>query len=289
MQWYKHDANATTDDKLRKIILRHGAEGYAIFFHCIELITGDITKENVTFELKHDAEIIADNLKIRGTAEEAAIDKVNRIMKDLIDLGLFTQIDDRIFCLKLAKRLDNSIIKSPQLQEIKKTMKDNSNLPVVVKDCPGQSGLDKIREDKKRIDKKRVFKAPTREDVKNYISEKEYVINPDTFFDFYNENDWHDGNNNKVKNWKGKVVTWNSRELKNNPNAIPFKFPKIAPSKKKQTLLSVLSKMEADLIMETNTSKDMDYSEEIRKSSIERVNNLTEAIAGIKKDLEGME
>jgi hypothetical protein len=264
MQWYKHDANATTDDKLRKIILRHGAEGYAIFFHCIELITGDITKENVTFELKHDAEIIADNLKIRGTAEEATIDKVNRIMKDLIDLGLFTQIDDRIFCLKLAKRLDNSIIKSPQLQEIKKTMKDNSNLPVVVKDCPGQSGLDKIREDKKRIDKKRVF-------------------------NFYNENDWHDGNNNKVKNWKGKVVTWNSRELKNNPNAIPFKLPKIAPSKKKQNLLSILSKMEADLIMETNTSKDMDYSEEIRKSSIERVNNLTEAIAGIKNDLEGME
>jgi hypothetical protein len=242
MIWYKHDANATTDDKLKKIILRHGAEGYAIFFHCLELITGDITKENVTFELKHDAEIIADNLKIKSTPEEAAIDKVNRIMKDIIDLGLFEMQGDRITCMKLAKRLDNSIIKSPQLQQVKKNMKSECT-DLVVRDDPGNSRPEKIREDKKREEKNRVFKAPTKDEVQQYVLSKNYVIDPDTFFDFYNENEWHDGNNKPVKNWKGKVVTWNSRELKSNPNALPYEPPQKPLSASEQHRAIINSKL----------------------------------------------
>ena len=60
MKWFQHDTDSTQDAKIRKLILRHGAEGYAVYFHCLELIAGTITKSNINFELEHDAEIIAD-------------------------------------------------------------------------------------------------------------------------------------------------------------------------------------------------------------------------------------
>ena len=77
MKWFKHDANASTDAKIKKLIIRHGAEGYAVYFHCLELIVSDLEDTNVTFELEHDSEIIADNLKIRSEQGISAIDKVN--------------------------------------------------------------------------------------------------------------------------------------------------------------------------------------------------------------------
>ncbi len=144
MKWFQHDTDALYDAKIKKLIFRHGAIGYAVYFHCIELIAGTITKNNINFELEHDAEIIADNLKIQGDQQESAIDKVNRIMKDIINLGLFECIDNRIFCYKLASRLDNTVSRSPQINEIKKITTEtlrSCNVP------------DKIREDKIKSDK----------------------------------------------------------------------------------------------------------------------------------------
>ena len=109
MKWFKHDSDASSDAKIKKLIIRHGAPGYAIYFHCIELITGDISESNLTFELEHDSEIIADNLKIKGDAHKSGIETTEEIMKTIIDLGLFQEIDNRVFCLKLAKRLDTSM------------------------------------------------------------------------------------------------------------------------------------------------------------------------------------
>ena len=32
MKWFKHDTDASNDAKLKKLILKYGAEGYAIYF-----------------------------------------------------------------------------------------------------------------------------------------------------------------------------------------------------------------------------------------------------------------
>jgi hypothetical protein len=119
MKWFQHDTNASHDAKIKKLILRHGAVGYAVYFHCLELIAGDLTQNNITFELEHDSEIIADNLKINGNAEEAGIDIVNRILKTIIDLQLFTHDNGKVFCYKLATRLDNTISRNAEINKIK--------------------------------------------------------------------------------------------------------------------------------------------------------------------------
>ena len=108
MKWFKHDSDALTDSKVKKLILKHGAVGYAVYFHCLELIASCVTETNINFELEHDAEIIADDLKINGNGTESGAQIVEKIMRTIIDLNLFEESNGHIFCMKLLKRLDSS-------------------------------------------------------------------------------------------------------------------------------------------------------------------------------------
>ena len=131
MDWFKHDTKASFDAKVKKLIIRHGAVGYAVYFHCLELIMADVSKTNITFELEHDSEIIADNLKIIGTNNEAGVDIVNRIMRTIIELNLFECSQNRIFCLKLLDRLDSSMTSNSKFRakitELKDLRDKNTN------------------------------------------------------------------------------------------------------------------------------------------------------------------
>ena len=59
MKWVKHDTDANQDAKLQNVLLDYGLEGYGLYWYCIELIAGKVDKDNITFELEHDARIIA--------------------------------------------------------------------------------------------------------------------------------------------------------------------------------------------------------------------------------------
>lgn len=128
MQWFKHDTDASNDAKIRKLIMKHGAVGYAVYFHCLELAMADVGESNITFELEHDAEIIADNLKISGNSTEAGVDIVNSIMRTIIDLNLFQSSSGKIFCLKLLTRLDSSMTSNSIFRKKIKEAKENAPL-----------------------------------------------------------------------------------------------------------------------------------------------------------------
>jgi hypothetical protein len=59
MRWFKHDADANADAKLKKVRIKYGMQGYGLYWYCLELIAGNVDVDNITFELEHDAEIIA--------------------------------------------------------------------------------------------------------------------------------------------------------------------------------------------------------------------------------------
>lgn len=125
MNWFKHDTDSTQDAKIKKLLIRYGAVGYAIYFHCLELIAAEICETNLTFELEHDSEIIADNLHIKGTAEKSGIEIVQEIMRFIVSIGLFTCSNDRIFCYKLLKRLDSSMTSNPAFRKMISDAKRN--------------------------------------------------------------------------------------------------------------------------------------------------------------------
>jgi len=154
MKWYKHDTDAFSDAKIRKLIMKYGAEGYAIYFHCIELIAGNISETNITFELEHDAEIIADNLKIRGSQDKSPIETVNEIMLYIIELGLFDESEGKIFCFKLLNRLDTSMTSSPKFRALISKAKESHDV-VMTESC--KTRLDKTRLDKNILDEPEIY------------------------------------------------------------------------------------------------------------------------------------
>lgn len=116
MHWYQHDSNANMDAKLQEVLLDYGLEGYGLYWYCLELIVSKVDKDNVTFELEHDCRMIAKNT---GSTPQ----KVQEMMQKMVQLGLFEQSDGVITCLKVAKRLNQSMTSNPKMREILSNIK----------------------------------------------------------------------------------------------------------------------------------------------------------------------
>jgi len=163
MKWYKHDTDASSDAKIKKLLLRYGATGYAVYFHCLELIVAAVDENRITFELEHDSEIIADNLKIVGNASESGMEIVEKIMRYIVELKLFENHDGRITCMKVLKRLDQSMTSNAQMRRIIAGAKE-SNGKIMIESGPHHDSVMiescKSRGDETRGDEKEKKRAP---------------------------------------------------------------------------------------------------------------------------------
>lgn len=117
MLWYQHDSNANMDAKLQEVLLDYGLEGYGLYWYCLELIVSKVDKDNVTFELEHDCRMIAKNTG-------STVQKVQEMMQSMVRLGLFEQSEGAITCLKVAKRLNQSMTSNPKMREILSNIKE---------------------------------------------------------------------------------------------------------------------------------------------------------------------
>ena len=178
MQWFKHDSNTTMDFKIRKLIIKYGAIGYAIYFHCLELIAGSINENNITFELEHDSEIIADDLRIKGTTAQSGVDLVQEIMRYMVKLDLFEESNGHIFCFKLLKRLDTSMTSNQKLRDLITKAKNQENYKQIQKhdkvmiesNDNHDTSHDGVMQDQNRIDNTKLDKK-TLDNTNNNCSE----------------------------------------------------------------------------------------------------------------------
>lgn len=112
MKWFKHSGSAMREAAIERLIMEFGIEGYGLYFACIEIIVGNLDSDNITFELEHDAELIANKFRMDTL-------KVERIMHRCIELGLFELADSgRISCLKIARMVDGTFSKNAQIKKI---------------------------------------------------------------------------------------------------------------------------------------------------------------------------
>ncbi|MFR9506168.1 MAG: DUF6291 domain-containing protein [Rikenellaceae bacterium] len=77
--------------------------------------------------------------------------------------------------------------------------------------------IDKDKENIKRTAKR--FTPPTLDEVRDYITQKGYTINSQSFIDYYTSNGWRVGKN-PMKNWKAAVSSWNSRDDSNRASTV---------------------------------------------------------------------
>ncbi|AOQ26688.1 hypothetical protein [Vibrio phage 2E1] len=142
MKWIQHDTDANQDAKLQNVLLDYGLEGYGLYWYCMELIAGKVDANNITFELEHDARVIARNT---GSTPQ----KVEEMMRYFVNIGLFENSNNTITCLKLAKRLTQSMTSNPQMREIIKNFKGHDEV---------MTKSDEVMQDKIRLEEKRVDK-----------------------------------------------------------------------------------------------------------------------------------
>jgi hypothetical protein len=223
LNWYKHDTDATQDAKVKKLIIRYGPIGYAIYFHCLELIAAEISEQNLTFELEHDSEIIADNLHIKGTSDKSGRDIVEEVMRYIIELELFEESSGRIFCFKLLKRLDASMTSNVKFRSMMIEAK-KSHDTIMIPSCQHHDTImqDKIRLNENTLDENikdnsddkssththhQRFKIPTVEEVKEYCEERKNGVDPGRFIDFYSSKGWLVGKS-PMKDWRAAVRNW---------------------------------------------------------------------------------
>lgn len=178
MKWFKHDTTSLINAKIEKLIMKYGIEGYGLYFACIELIAGSLTNENISFELKHDSEILAYKFKIDTI-------KIEEMMEYMVSLKLFgiDAVSNRITCYKLAERIDSSLIKNPQLNRIKKEIREkreNSRNPEKIREDPRRfekmgEKSSQIRLDKIRLDKN-ILKAEKKTEGKQIKNQKIKIL-----------------------------------------------------------------------------------------------------------------
>ena len=154
MKWFRHDSAAHRDAKLKRIKHKHGIVGYGLYWYCLELIAGNVDKNNITFELEDDAELIA---------IEWGLDRVtvSEIMADMVRCGLFEVENNRITCLKMAHRIDDTNSRNPEVQRLQKQLQTKENARSITKTLRKSSEISEESSD--RLDKIRLDKEDTSE------------------------------------------------------------------------------------------------------------------------------
>ena len=142
MKWFKHDSAAHIDARIKKVKHKYGIVGYGLYWYCIELIALDIGAKNITFALEEDAETIAMEWNLDQL-------KVQEMMLYMVELGLFEKDAlGRVTCLKLAKRLDDTNSKNPEIQKVLSELKKSNE----VQNAPTPTNSENVVSDKLRLD-----------------------------------------------------------------------------------------------------------------------------------------
>jgi len=137
MKWFKHDANASIDSKLKRLRLKYGMEGYGLYWYCLECIAKNVESHNLTFELEEDSELISADTNIHR-------ERVQEMMAFMVDAGLFENRDGSITCLKMATRTD---------EYTQKLIKNIKSVPTMSRHNPDNVRLNRIEE--KRTEEKK--------------------------------------------------------------------------------------------------------------------------------------
>ena len=159
MKWFKHDSDANMDSKLQEILLDYGLEGYGLYWYCLEMIVNKIDVDNLTFELEHDARIIARNT---GSTTK----KISEMMLRFVELDLFQNSEGRVTCLKLLQRLDKSMTSNVKFRNMLTKAKESHDSVMIEPDLVMQDKitLQEITQDKKTL--KESNKSSNDDDIK---------------------------------------------------------------------------------------------------------------------------
>jgi len=218
-------------------------------------------KDYVLFYLKlllesvdHDgtlrfSETIPYNDSMLATITDTNIDTVRSAVKIFSELGMMDRFDDgTLYMAQVENMLGSETSDAVRMRELREKKKQLFIAHGESEQCSESfknrspeleieldKEIEKEKENKETPDKpatpektkkqKKEFIPPTLEEVTDYIIERNLVVIPFDFINWYTKTDWKDTSGKKITNWKNKLLNWDARELKKNPGAKPYSKP----------------------------------------------------------------
>ena len=217
--YFSHDYNARMDEKIKKLLQKHGMEGYGIFWAIIEDLYNNANA------LRTDYDCIAYDLHTQ-------IEKVKSVINDF---DLFVIEDNYFYSLSVEKRLNERREKSEKARNLalRRWKKPENPLPdanALPTQCQGNAIKERKgkenkgnnippyippyggigEQEEKRPRKKKEFIPPTVNDVITYFREKGSTDDlARKAYDYYTTGGWKDAKGDPVLNWKQKMlINW---------------------------------------------------------------------------------
>jgi hypothetical protein len=178
--YFPHDCNTSQQPNMVVLIQKYGYEGYGWYMVIKETLRGALGYR-IPLDKHHVSYI-----QIRLHAE---IGKLEAFLADCYDMNVFQSDGENIWCEALTE----------------------SMIPLDDKRAQGKKAADIRWKKPKALPKpKKKFTIPTPVEVKEYALTIDFVLDGDTFCDFYSSKGWMVGRND-MRCWKSAVRTWKNQ------------------------------------------------------------------------------
>lgn len=205
--YFSHDSNARNDEKIIRLRMDYGAQGYGLYFMVVEMLM-----ESSDYKLYTDYLALAFHLHSEGEVLQAVIENYG-LFEFTADHAFFYSVSlmQRMKPLEqLREKCRQAGIKSGEARRAKALSKVSATDLELVKDVVSP----KLEDEKSLPTKvKHIrFVPPSAHELEVYCSEAKLNVGVESFLDYYESKGWLVGKN-KMKDWKAAVRNWHRRGL----------------------------------------------------------------------------
>ena len=139
------------------------------------------------------------------TQEQAENGQYRKVNYDIYEKPMLQKMSDSPTCPN-AESLEKS-------EFSKKEMSDSpyAVCPTSVEPTSGKPTQLNTKESNTKKSNTNTYRTPTIEEIRAYIQEKNYNVDANFFYEYYEEGGWRDSEGKPVKSWKQKLLTWHKK------------------------------------------------------------------------------
>lgn len=220
--YFSHDSNARNDQKIIRLRMKHGAEGYGIYFMLIEQMV-----ESSDYSLSTDYLSLAFNMRVdeellRSVVEDFGLFEFSKDKQSFYSQSLVERmkpLEDIREKRRQAGLRSAEVKRARKLEMEKAQQKFNTCSTPVAKNSTEESRVEQSKEEQSRVKESKAeesraeqtFSPPTPADVSVYCKERNNTVDAQRFVSFYESKGWMVGRN-KMKDWRAAVRSWERLE-----------------------------------------------------------------------------
>lgn len=211
--WLKLDRNFFKRHDIRIVETMTNGKEYVLFY--MKLLVESIDHEG---QLRFN-EMIPYNNEMLATITNTNVDIVKSAIGVFSSLGLMELWDDKTIYLSDTQKMLGEGKSTDRVRRFRAKQKlieleDKVNVTETLHETEIEKEIElDIEKDKELKKKQSRFAPPSIDELTSYISENNYQVNAETFFNHYETVGWKVGKN-KMKDWKAAVRGWHSRNDK---------------------------------------------------------------------------